>query len=47
MAAFDILAVPLHNHDIVSVHFNHFPCMKICNTKETCMLTYIPISQHG
>ncbi len=23
---------PLHNHDIVSVHVNHFACMTICDT---------------
>ncbi len=27
----NIPAKPLPNHDIVSVHFNHFPCMGICN----------------
>ncbi len=26
-----IPAKPLHNHDIVSVHFNHFYCMDICD----------------
>ncbi len=26
-----IPAKPLHNHDIVSVHFNHFHCMGICH----------------
>ncbi len=26
-----IPAKPLYNCDIVSVHFNHFPCMGICN----------------
>ncbi len=34
---------PLHNRDIVSVHFNHFPCMGICTklSKYLSMLTYI------
>ncbi len=39
-----IPAKPLHNREIVSVHFNHFrPCMKICNTlrRHLSMLTYI------
>ncbi len=26
-----IPAKPLHNHDIVSVHFNNFYCMEICD----------------
>ncbi len=36
-------AKPLHNHDIVSVHFNHFNCMGICDklSKQLSMLTYI------
>ncbi len=28
-----IPAKPLYNHDIGSVHFNHFPFMTICDTK--------------
>ncbi len=41
--AFVIPANPLHNHDIVSVHFNHFYCMGICNklNRHLSMLTYI------
>ncbi len=37
-----IPAKPLHNQDIVSVHFNHFPCMRICNklSRYLSMLTY-------
>ncbi len=33
----------LHNHDIVSIQFNHFPRMNICDTlrRHLCMLTYI------
>ncbi len=40
---YSIPAKPLHNHDIVSVHFNHFYCMEICNKprKDLAMLTYI------
>ncbi len=35
--------IPLHNHDIVSVHFNHFYCMEICNKlrRDLAMVTYI------
>ncbi len=31
------------NHDIVSVHFNNFLCMEICDTpkRQLCLLTYI------
>ncbi len=38
-----IPAKPLHNHDIVSVHFNHFHCMGICDklSRHLYMLTYI------
>ncbi len=38
-----IPAKPLHYCDIVSVHFNHFYCMGICDklTKHLSMLTYI------
>ncbi len=38
----DIPAKSLHN-DIVSVHFNHFLCMGICNklSRHLSMLTYI------
>ncbi len=38
---------PLHNHNIVSVHFNHFLCMKICDTQETFMYANLHISQFG
>ncbi len=33
----------LHNSDTVSVHFNHFYYMGICNklSRHLCMLTYI------
>ncbi len=39
----NIPAKPLHNHDIVSVHFNHFHCMGICNklSRHLSMLNYI------
>ncbi len=38
-----IPAKPLHNRDIVSVHFNHFYCMGICDklSRYWYMLTYI------
>ncbi len=34
---------PLHNDDIVPVHFNHFHCMGICDklNRHLSMLTYI------
>ncbi len=34
---------PLHNCDMVSVHFNHFHCMGICDklNRHLSMLTYI------
>ncbi len=37
-----IPAKPLHNHDIVSVQFNHFYCMGICGklSRHLYMLTY-------
>ncbi len=37
-----IPAQPLHNHDIVSVHFNNFPCTGICDklSRHLSMLTY-------
>ncbi len=40
---YSIPAKPLHNRDIVSVHFNHFLCMGICDklSKHLSMLTYI------
>ncbi len=36
-------AKPLHNSDAVSVHFNHFYCMGICDklSRHLSMLTYI------
>ncbi len=39
----NIPARPLHNHDIVSVHFNHFYCTEICDKlgKDLAMFTYI------
>ncbi len=38
-----IHAEVLHICDIVTVHFNHFPCMKIFDTiwSHLCVLTYI------
>ncbi len=38
-----IPAKPLHNNDIVSVHFNHFYYMEICDKlrKNLAMFTYI------
>ncbi len=41
--ALGIPAKPLHNSDTVSVHFNHFYCMGICDklSKHLYMLTYI------
>ncbi len=38
-----IPAKPLHNHAIVSVHFNNFYCMEICDkvSRNLAMLTYI------
>ncbi len=38
-----IPAKPLHSSDIVSMHFNHFYCMGICDklTRHLFMLTYI------
>ncbi len=37
-----IPAKPLHNHDIVSVHFNNFYCTEICNKlrRDLAMFTY-------
>ncbi len=45
-ATFSIPAKPLHNHDIVSVQFNHFYCMEICDKlrRDLAMLTYIYIN---
>ncbi len=39
----EIPAKPLHNCDIVSVHFSNFYCMGICNklSRHLSMLTYI------
>ncbi len=38
-----IPAKPLHNHDIVSGHFNHFYCTGVCDklSSDIAMLTYI------
>ncbi len=38
-----IPAKPLHNHDIVSVHFNHFYCTEVCDKLrgDLAMFTYI------
>ncbi len=38
-----IPAKPLHNHDIVSVHFNHFYCPEICDKlrRDLAVFTYI------
>ncbi len=43
MHATCITAKPKHNLNIVSVHFSHFPHMKICNTlrRYLCMLADI------
>ncbi len=34
---------PLHNHDLVSVHLNHFPCTGIRDklSRHLSMLTYV------
>ncbi len=41
-------AKPLHNRDIVSVHFNHFYCMGICGqTKQGLISVNLHISQRG
>ncbi len=36
-------AKPLHNHAIVSVHFNNFYCTGICDklSRDLAMITYI------
>ncbi len=36
---------PLHKHDIVSVQFNYFYCMAICDklNRDLALLTYIYI----
>ncbi len=41
----NIPAKPVHNHDIVSVYFNHFYCMEICDKQsgDLAMSTYIYI----
>ncbi len=38
-----IPAKPLHNHDTVPVHFNHFYCTKICDKlrRDLSILTYM------
>ncbi len=38
-----------HNCDIVLVHFNHFPCMGICDklSRHLSMLTYIYLNMDG
>ncbi len=41
-----LLTINIHNRNIVSVHFNHFRCMKICDTNETLMYANLHISQH-
>ncbi len=40
--ALPISAKPLHNHNIVSVHFIHFYCPEICDklSRDLAMLTY-------
>ncbi len=42
-ACIPIPAKPLHNSDTVSVHFNDFYCMGICDklSRHLSMLTYI------
>ncbi len=42
-----IPAKPLHNLDIVSVHFNHFPCMGIWDKLSRHLYVNIHISQCG
>ncbi len=41
-----IPAKPLHNHDIVSEHLSHFPCMGICDklSRHLYMITDIYIN---
>ncbi len=41
--ALSIPAKPLHNHKIISVHFNNFYCTEICDnlSRELAMFTYI------
>ncbi len=44
-----IPAKPLHNHDIVSVHFNHFYFTEICDklSRDLAMFTYIYLNVDG
>ncbi len=44
-----IPAKPLHNSDTVSVHFNHFYCMWICDklSRHLYMLTYVYLNVDG
>ncbi len=44
-----IPAKPLHNCDIVSVHFNHFHCMRICDklSRHLSVNLHIHVFQHG
>ncbi len=46
---YNIPAKPLHNSDTVSVHFNHFYCMGICDklSRQLYMLTYIYLNVDG
>ncbi len=41
-----IVVKPLHNRNIVSVHFHHFCCTQICDklSRDLAMLTYIYIN---
>ncbi len=43
MLQWNIPAKPLHNHDIVSVDFNNYYCMEICDklSRDLTMLVYI------
>ncbi len=45
-----IPAKPLHNHAIISVHFNHFYCTEICDKLKRDLATYISmwmsVNQH-
>ncbi len=45
---FHIPAKPLHNHDIVSVHFNHFYSTEICYKlrRNLAMFIYIYLNMN-
>ncbi len=44
-----IPAKPLHDHGIVSLHFDNFSCMGICDTlrRYLSILTYIYLNMDG